>query len=83
MLQTAATPSVRKADTLLPGKSSGRAADAAPKVTGRTQRRVLGSGGAIAAPHEQPLVAPQVAHLRQVPLRTSVKLPHSPQESPW
>jgi predicted RNase H-like HicB family nuclease len=32
--------------------------------------------------HEQPLVAPQVSHLRQVPLRTSVKLPHSAQLSP-
>ena len=30
----------------------------------------------------QPLVAPQVLHLRQVPLRTRVKLPHSPQASP-
>jgi hypothetical protein len=29
-----------------------------------------------------PEVAPQVSHLRQVPLRTSVKLPHSPQLSP-
>ncbi len=32
--------------------------------------------------HEQPLVAPQVTHFMQVPLRTSVKLPHSPQASP-
>ena len=31
---------------------------------------------------EQPLVAPQVAHFMQVPLRTSVKLPQSPQASP-
>ena len=31
---------------------------------------------------EQPLVAPQVSHLRQVPLRTSVKLPHSKHASP-
>lgn len=30
----------------------------------------------------QPLVLPQVSHLRQVPLRTRVKLPHSPQLSP-
>ncbi len=30
----------------------------------------------------QPVVAPQVAHLRQVPLRTRVKLPHSSQASP-
>jgi hypothetical protein len=30
----------------------------------------------------QPLVPPQVSHFRQVPLRTSVKLPHSPQASP-
>ena len=33
-------------------------------------------------PQEQPLVDPQVVHFRQVPLRTSVKLPHSPQLSP-
>lgn len=29
-----------------------------------------------------PVVEPQVLHFRQVPLRTSVKLPHSPQLSP-
>jgi hypothetical protein len=29
-----------------------------------------------------PVVLPQVSHLRQVPLRSSVKLPHSPQASP-
>src|SRR5712691_1936560 len=29
-----------------------------------------------------PVVPPQVSHFRQVPLRTSVKLPHSPQASP-
>ena len=56
---------------------------------------VLGTGATIAAgaeipatyatsnaDHEHPLVDPQVSHFRQVPLRTSVKLPHSPQESP-
>ena len=32
--------------------------------------------------HEHPLVDPQVSHLRQVPLRTRVKLPHSAQLSP-
>ncbi len=32
--------------------------------------------------HEHPVVEPQVLHFRQVPLRTSVKLPHSPQLSP-
>ncbi len=31
---------------------------------------------------EQPLVDPQVSHLRQVPFRTMVKLPHSEQLSP-
>lgn len=30
----------------------------------------------------QPLVAPQVTHLRQVPLRTMVRLPHDSQMSP-
>jgi hypothetical protein len=30
----------------------------------------------------QPLVAPQVLHFKQVPLRTSVKFPHSLQASP-
>jgi len=33
-------------------------------------------------PYEQPVVEPQVSHFMQVPLRTSVKLPHSPQASP-
>ena len=32
--------------------------------------------------HEHPVVLPQVLHFMQVPLRTSVKLPHSPQASP-
>jgi hypothetical protein len=32
--------------------------------------------------HEHPVVEPQVMHLRHVPLRTRVKLPQSPQESP-
>jgi hypothetical protein len=31
---------------------------------------------------EQPLVPPQLMHLRQVPLRTRVKEPHSLQASP-
>lgn len=31
---------------------------------------------------EQPVVEPQVMHLRQVPLRIIVMLPHSVQESP-
>ena len=33
-------------------------------------------------PYGHPDVAPQVSHLRQVPLRISVKLPHSAQLSP-
>src|SRR4029079_7905628 len=33
-------------------------------------------------PDEQPLVPPHVSHFRQVPLRTSVKFPHSRQASP-
>lgn len=32
--------------------------------------------------YEHPVVLPQVLHLRQVPLRTRVKLPHSEQLSP-
>ena len=32
--------------------------------------------------YEQPLVSPQVLHLRQVPLRTKVKLPQALQASP-
>ena len=32
--------------------------------------------------HEHPVVLPHVSHFMQVPLRTSVKLPHSPQASP-
>lgn len=32
--------------------------------------------------HEHPLVAPQVTHFMQVPFRTRVKFPQSPQESP-
>jgi len=32
--------------------------------------------------YEHPVVLPHVSHFMQVPLRTSVKLPHSPQASP-
>ena len=32
--------------------------------------------------YEHPLVDPQVSHFKQVPLRTMVKLEHSPQASP-
>jgi hypothetical protein len=32
--------------------------------------------------YEHPVVDPQVSHFMQVPLRTRVKLPHSPQASP-
>ena len=35
-----------------------------------------------ASDHEQPVVVPQVMHLRQVPLRTMVNWPHSPHGSP-
>src|SRR5271163_625384 len=36
----------------------------------------------VSPPQLHPEVAPQVLHFMQVPLRTRVKLPHSPQESP-
>ncbi len=39
-------------------------------------------GFGVSAAYEQPLVEPQVSHLRHVPLRTMVKLPHSLQLSP-
>ncbi len=32
--------------------------------------------------YEHPVVPPQVSHFMQVPLRSKVKLPHSPQASP-
>src|SRR5690242_10230360 len=32
--------------------------------------------------HEHPVVLPHVSHFKHVPLRTSVKLPHSPHASP-
>ena len=50
-------------------------------------RRKLGgapltSGRRLNALQLQPLVPPQVTHFMQVPLRTRVKFPHSPQASP-
>jgi hypothetical protein len=36
----------------------------------------------VARYYEHPLVLPQLSHLRQVPFRTMVKLPHSEQLSP-
>jgi len=41
-----------------------------------------GEGYLLAFDQLHPLVPPQESHLRQVPLRTRVKLPHSPQGSP-
>ncbi len=60
-----------------------------PKL-GRTHHEIRQSAGQSPDPtthvsngsHEHPLVAPQVTHLRQVPLRTSVRLPHSSHGSP-
>ena len=43
---------------------------------------VRGPAAWAAETHEQPEVAPQVSHFMHVPLRTSVKLPHSVQASP-
>jgi hypothetical protein len=45
---------------------------------------VLGpaQNSSMASYHEHPVVLPHVSHFRQVPLRTRVKLPHSPQASP-
>jgi hypothetical protein len=48
---------------------------------GRSFPRPLTSSCEMIA-YEHPLVEPQVSHLRQVPLRTIVKLPHSEQLSP-
>ena len=42
----------------------------------RLESRIDASG------QEQPVVVPQVLHFRQVPFRTSVKLPHSSQAAP-
>ena len=45
-------------------------------------RFALSPGHDEAEAHEHPVVLPHVSHFMQVPLRTSVKLPHSPQASP-
>ena len=50
------------------------------QLSTRRSRRLVGSSGLIDQLH--PVVAPQVSHLRQVPLRSKVKLPHSSQASP-
>ncbi len=62
-------------------------AEAAPAAAGgnekgRPEGRPFPSSAGMAAGHEQPVVEPQVSHLRQVPLRTSVMFPHSPHGSP-
>lgn len=44
--------------------------------------RWAAAGARSAEDHEQPVVVPQLRHLRQVPLRTMVNWPHSPQGSP-
>ena len=45
-------------------------------TTGKIERVIL------SVDQEQPEVAPQVSHFRQVPLRTIVNWPHSPHISP-
>ena len=65
-------------------KKWGAALKAAPLISASLlQRQPGGLGrGCPATRQLQPLVWPQVSHLRQVPFRTSVKLPHSVQLSP-
>ena len=55
---------------------------AVPCKTGKRRLAALPREGRALAPYEQPLVAPQVSHFRQVPLRARVKLPHSEHGSP-
>jgi len=61
-------------------------ADDAPDFIGdgRAPRRAVPQIRIHGGPRHQlhPVVLPQVSHLRHVPLRTSVKLPHSAQASP-
>ena len=58
-----------------------------PVVSSGQFQEVGGTGGfstALKTSRTQlhPLVEPQVVHFMHVPLRTKVKLPHSPQASP-
>lgn len=68
-------------------KIRARAVGAGPEVpqgehNSESEPLILAASGRLALSHEQPLVAPQVVHFMHVPLRTRVKLPHSPQASP-
>ena len=64
--------------------------EAQPKKTQRGGPSAPVTGGAegsdrrrrAGGSYEQPLVAPQVSHFRQVPLRTMVKFPQSLHASP-
>ncbi len=61
-----------------------------PQAARMIKREMAREAGMIPAPmhfrlcrrYEQPVVAPQDSHLRQVPLRTRVSDPHSGQGSP-
>ena len=55
---------------------------ASPRPKGHTPLGNEPQFAANAKSQLHPLVPPQVSHLRQVPLRTSVKFPHSRQLSP-
>ena len=59
-----------------PGSFTGRTQNARANLYWPRDRWLPGSR------QEQPLVDPQVVHFMHVPLRTRVKLPHSPQASP-
>ena len=51
------------------------------RTRGKCGLRGLMEAAKKSQPHQHPEVAPQVLHLRQVPLRISVELPHSAQLS--
>ena len=74
MISGMVEPDVRGLPGEMPPAPPARGRPACRLTPGRCSPRV--------ASHEQPVVVPQVMHLRQVPLRTIVNWPQSPHGSP-
>ena len=65
-----------------PQRKMARGQTPGPSVEENTRRTPRLPDGTYAYPQLQPVVEPQVSHFRQVPFRTSVKLPQAEQGSP-
>jgi hypothetical protein len=81
-MQTASSKSLRQRRKTALGKDREQRTWGVSAIRGMIRTRSAAYLSWNNACQEHPLVAPQVSHFRQVPLRIRVKLPHSSQLSP-